>query len=184
MRRYVLRGFYAVLLLPGLFSAVPAAGDGDAASDERVLREARVPTDGPGLLRFLRGRTADAADEARLKALVRQLGDDSFAKREQATAQLVAAGARAKPFLKQAEHDSDLEVAHRARECRQRIEQGSTSAVLAAAVRALARQRPAGAAQVLLNYLPAAEDESVAEEARVALAALAVRDGRAEPALL
>src|SRR5690348_11280269 len=102
MRRYVLRGFYTVLLLLGLFGAVPAADNGEAASDEHVLREARIPTDGPGLLQYLRGRTVDAADEARLKALVRQLGDDAFEKREQATAQLVATGARAKPFLKQA----------------------------------------------------------------------------------
>jgi hypothetical protein len=184
MWQYVLRGFYAVLLLLGLFGAAPAADVGDAAADERMLREARIPTDGPGLLEFLRSRTVDATDEARLRVLVRQLGDDSFEKREQATAQLVAAGVRAKPFLEQAAHDSDLEVAHRARECRQRIEQGSTSVVLAAAVRTLARQRPAGAAQGLLNYLPSAEDQSVAEEVRVALAALAVRDGKAEPALL
>ncbi len=46
------------------------------------------------------------------------------------------------------------------------------------------REKPAESAAVLLAYLPSAEDEGVAETIRQALAALAVRDGKAEPALV
>ncbi len=53
-----------------------------------------------------------------------------------------------------------------------------------AAVRLVARRKPERAVAALLAYLPAAEDESVAEAVRDALAALAVRDGRADPDLL
>jgi hypothetical protein len=56
--------------------------------------------------------------------------------------------------------------------------------VSAAAVRVLKRLRPAEAVGVLLAYLPSAEDETVAEEVRLALADLAVRDGKPGPVLV
>src|SRR5262249_4611904 len=161
-----------------------ARADTAATPDERMLREAKVPIDGPGLLEFFRQRTVDAADETRLKTLVRQLGDDSFEKREEASRQLVAIGARALPILRQASTDSDIEVVRRAQECLRRIEQGTTSVVLSTAVHVLGQRKPPGAVEVLLAYLPSAEDESVAEEIRITLTALALRDGKPEPALV
>ena len=56
--------------------------------------------------------------------------------------------------------------------------------MVSAAVRVLAQRKPPDAASVLLAYLPAAEEESVAETLREALTVLAVRDGKPEPALL
>jgi outer membrane protein assembly factor BamB len=116
--------------------------------------------------------------------LVAQLGDDAFEAREQASAKLVAAGIRAKPLLQDALKDPDLEVAQRARECLQHIDEGMTVKVVLAAVRVLARRNAEGAADVLLTYLPSAEDEMVADEVRSSLLKLAVRDGKAEPALV
>src|SRR6185437_9045316 len=80
--------------------------------------------------------------------------------------------------------DADPEVARRARDCIQRIGEGATGSLMSTAVRVLARLKPPEAAAVLLAYLPSAEDESVAETIRQSLTALAVRDGKAEPALL
>src|ERR1700722_17459625 len=152
-------------------------------SDEAALRAAKIPTDGAGLIEFFRKRL-EAADENRLRGLVAQLGDDVFQKREQASAQLVAAGKRAKPILQEAANNADLEVAYRARESLRRIEQGATSMVVAAAARVLAQRKPDGATETLLAYLPAAEDDSVAEEVRSSLAVLAVREGQPDPVLV
>ena len=53
-----------------------------------------------------------------------------------------------------------------------------------AVARLIAQQRPAGAAQTLLAFLPNAEDDGVIEEIRLALAAVAHPDGKTDPALL
>ncbi len=87
-------------------------------------------------------------------------------------------------MLQSAAKDDDPEIARRARECLQQIGEGATSSVVSAAVRVLAQRKPPDAASVLLAYLPAAEEESVAETLREALTVLAVRDGKPEPALL
>jgi hypothetical protein len=152
--------------------------------DERILTDNNVPTDGPGLLAFVRGLVLDEKSEARLKALVKQLGDDDFDKREEATRLLVAAGAPARPFLQEGLKESDPELVGRARKCLQQIDRGLPALVTSAAVRVLALRKPDGAAEALLNYLPVAEEESVAEEVRLALAALALHDGKPDPVLV
>src|SRR5262249_28874586 len=78
--------------LCGLFliAALLSAGPTPEARDEQVLKEAKVATDGPGLLEFFRKRTLDDAAEDKIKGLIRQLGDDAFEVREQASGQLVA----------------------------------------------------------------------------------------------
>jgi hypothetical protein len=169
------------LLLAG---ALPAAEPDQVARDEQTLREAKVGTDGPALLEFFRKRTAKDVDPTKIKALVRQLGDDSFEKREQASAQLIAVGASAVPHLKEALKDPDIEIVRRAEECLRRIGEGSTGAVVDAAARLLAARKPDGAAEALLAYLPYAEDDIAADEVREALAALAVRDGKVDPAVV
>src|SRR5262245_6577906 len=164
-------------LFLGLGAFVLAAGwtlGGDAAEDEQQLKDARLASDGPGLLRFFKERAVASADEAKINALIKQLGNDDFAKREEASQRLVAIGARARGALKKASDEkapdkSDIEVVRRAQDCLKKIEQGATSAVIAAGIRTLARQKPEGSVQALLAYLPSAEDDMVAEEIRVAL---------------
>jgi hypothetical protein len=56
--------------------------------------------------------------------------------------------------------------------------------LLSSAVVFLSQRRPAGAAAALLAYLPYAEDESTDSAVRTALVALAVRDGKADEALV
>jgi hypothetical protein len=152
-------------------------------ADERLLRAAKVATDGPGLVKYLRGQTADPALLEKAKALVRQLGDDSFAVREQASRELVDLGQAAVPSLRAAAVSDDREVAFRARACLRLIGKRGTGAAVAAAVRLLAWRKPAGAAEALLAHLSGA-DAPVAREVREALCALAERDGKPNPVLV
>src|SRR5262249_40443235 len=139
---------------------------------------------GPGLIEFFKNRTIKADDVDKLKKLIRQLGDEDFEKREEASQQLVAAGARAKGLLTEALKDTDPEVRARADECLKKIDQGAGAALIATAVRVLAKAAPEGTAEVLFGYLPSAEDDAVREEIRIALAAVANQGGKANPVLV
>lgn len=182
MRR---RGGLAAIawLIVGIAPSAAMTADAPTA-DEQTLQQAGIAVDGPGLLAFFRQRTLDDSSEESIRKLIRQLGDDRFPKRQEASRKLVSIGPRARSFLQAAALDEDPEIARRARDCLRRIGAGSSSTVLTAAVRVLALRKPPEAASFLLAYLPAAEDESVKDSIRQALTALAVRDGKAEPSLL
>ena len=152
-------------------------------TDEQVLRDNKIPTDGPGLLQFFRQHIVQTADENRIKVLIRQLGDDDFNRREDASIQLNGIGLRARPFLQAAASDSDAEIAHRAKECLKHVDEGTAAAVVGAAIRTVAKLKPEGGADALLAYLPSAADETLAEEVRLALAETAVGDRKADAAL-
>jgi hypothetical protein len=175
---------YVVLFLPLLLVGSSSAADADSAADEDLLRAAHVPADGPGLLAFFRRRTPDAQTRSRVEALIAQLGSSAFARREQASRELVSLGPLATALLRKAMRHADLEVRRRAEQALERIERGTDPAVRVAAARLLGRLKPEETAEVLLGYLPSAEDEAVAEEADFALAAVAVRDGETDPALV
>jgi PQQ-like domain/HEAT repeats len=161
-----------------------AAADPDPVEqDERTLKEARLPTDGPGLLDFFRKRTLGDKDRARIEQLIAQLGADEFSARERASAELVALGGAAAPLLRQAVKSPDIEVVRRAERCLQMIEQGSGVSLTAAAARVLGARKPPGAAEVLLNYAPLADDDTTADAVRSALAAVAVLGGQPDQAV-
>jgi hypothetical protein len=171
----------------GVFLGVllaPACGAADSAADEQLLRQAQLAADGPSLLNYFRQRTVAANDRQRIERLIRQLGDPAYAVRERASAELIACGLPAVSLLRQAAADPDVEVARRAERCLAQIERVPSSAVSAAAARLVARQKPDGAAAVLLAFLPAADDEGVADEVREALAAVALRGEAADPVVV
>jgi hypothetical protein len=153
-------------------------------ADEELLKGAEIATTDEALLAFLRSRTLNESDNDKLKILIRQLGDDSFEVREKASLGLVARGAAAEPFLREALKSTDIEVVRRAEECLRQIKRGVSAAVPAAAVRMLGRRKPVGATEVLLAYLPHADSETVADEVRRALTGLALRDGKPDPLLM
>jgi hypothetical protein len=166
------------------------AADMDAdstAADEQTLRAAKLGTDGPALLDFFRKHTLTESDRERLQRLVKELGDKSFRAREKASAELVEQGAKAISVLRPALRSPDREVARRAEECLRRLESDEKtngSPVLATAVvRLIAVRKPEGTAEILLSYLPFADHESIVEEIQTALAAVAVREGKPDPAL-
>jgi hypothetical protein len=179
--------FWAPLLLTALLLCGRPAGADDpkqAAEDEQTLKAAKVGTDDKSLLQFFRNRTLDEAGREKLKALVKELGADSFRVREKAFLAIVERGSVALPFLKEALKNGDLEVVRRAEMCIQRIGQHDQNfEVLTAALRRLAARKPAEAVPTLLDYLPFADADRLTEEVGNALTALAVRDGKADPAL-
>jgi dihydrofolate reductase len=152
----------SLVLAVALGSAVARPPDGD---DEKTLRSADVSPDAAGVLSYFRQRTIPESDRAAINALIEQLGSETFAVRERAATELVARGLPAIGPLRAALRSPDVEVARRAERC------------------LLARLRPEGAVEALLRFLPAADDETVADEVRDALAAVAVRNGVADPAL-
>jgi HEAT repeat protein len=153
-------------------------------SDEAVLRAARMATDGPGLLDLFRKQTLGEADQKRINRHIEQLGHKNFVVREQASAALLAEGSQAVPLLRQALKQPDAEVQFRVQECLARLGDSSLAGRLAAAARLLRVRRPAGAAAVLLDYLPSAVDEQVEDEVFNTLALLGVEEGKVAAVLV
>ncbi len=161
----------------------PLRADEEKDADEKQLKAGGVGVDGPALLQFFRDRVPTEADNRRLTQLVRQLGDKSYAKRRQAAHDLIARGRPAISFLQPALADRDPEVSQRAEQCLLEIKRASDVGVVMAAARQLARHRPGGAVQALVDFLPYAEDESIEEEVLTALTAKGLCDDRAVPVL-
>jgi HEAT repeat protein len=100
----------------------PPTSPGITADSRRKCRDAWGAwwqgLDGQALLEVLRQRIL----EDRVLGLIRQLGDDNYFVREQASARLTALGAMALPVLRQALKDRDPEVALRAQKCKEIVE--------------------------------------------------------------
>lgn len=162
-----------------------AGADVDSDADEQALRTAKLPTEGPSLLAEFRKRTPDEDSQARIKALIAQLGSDSYTEREEASEELASCGVEATGLLRAAIRQRDLEIRRRAREALATIEQNEVSAdVLVAALRVLRRCKPTRLSEVLMDYVPFAANAEVAEEVCSTLAATAVRDGDSDPRLI
>jgi HEAT repeat protein len=162
-----------LILCPG------AGGDMSEAArqDEQTLREAKLATDGPALVKFLRDRTLSDEERARLAGTIARLGAPSYRRREEATAALVKAGAVARPFLLEAIKSPDLEIRRRAEMCLRQIDQGRGLALAPAAARLLGHRQEPQAVAALLDYLPFAPDVVTQEAVRDALTRLAADDG-------
>jgi hypothetical protein len=174
-----------LVLLPLLVVWFLSAAEAELP-DEVLLRENKIPTEGPLLLEYFRKRFTQGVSEARVAELIEQLGDDSFDQRQEASKQLVLLGQRAKKHLKDALKHPDLEVRYRAAACLKEIgsEAGLALNVSAAAIRVLVKRKPAGVVGVLFNSLPRMDDESLASEIRQGLAELALKNGKGHPVLV
>src|SRR5262245_45322120 len=107
-------------ILPLFILAGPARSaepDQDLAAAEKMLKAAKVETDGPALVKFFRERILPDDVRSKLAANVRLLGDDNFGVREKASRDLVMVGRIALPFLRMALKNDDAEVADRAAKC-------------------------------------------------------------------
>jgi hypothetical protein len=157
-----------------------------SAMDERILRDAKLPVDGPALLQYLRDRTFSDPDAKMIATLVQQLGDKKFAVREKAFNELLQMGNSllVQKALKDAAGNPDQETRDRVTELRKRIEERADPAVQAATARLIGARKPEGAAEVLLAYLPFAADTFVVDDICTALEKVAVRGGKAEKAAL
>jgi HEAT repeat protein len=168
----------------------PAAPLGD---DEATRKKASAAwaawwksTEGDAALEEFRKRTLTAADRDRVLGLIRKLGDDSYDEREKATGALSAMNDKVVPLLQQALTSPDLEIRKRARRCLEAVESGKDRLPPLApiAVRLVGLRKPAGAVEVLLAYLAGVADDPIVDDVLTVLGTLAVRDGKADPALV
>jgi PQQ-like domain len=153
-------------------------------ADLETLKAAHLPFEGKALLRFFQQHTVTDAERAHLTELIGQLGDDDFDRREQASAQIEEFGVSAIGLLRQAERTTNPEVLRRCERCLKDIEKVPTRTLACAAARLIAELKPDEAMITLLNYLPIADDDAVADDVRSAIASLAMKDGKPDPVLL
>jgi hypothetical protein len=194
----------ALVLFAGLF-ALPAVGralqplgqpvriaqpegtSDENLTDEEALKKAGLsPTDAPKLVEYLRVRTLSDADQGKIAGIIKRFGADDFEERVKATEEIEAFGPAAIGPLRKIldDRNGDPEVIFRARVALRKLETVPHSAVAAAAVRAVVKLKPEGAAGALIGFLPVADTEAVADVIRGALVSLAARDGKADPALV
>jgi len=181
MRSLVAAGVLT-LATASAIAAMDAPADATRA-DEQALKDAHVGTSDSALLEAFQKWILTPADRVKVAQLIRQLDDDSYEARDEASEDLVDFGPAAVPLLREAVNSPRLEVSRRARRCLKRIEAPSVD-VLTAAARLLAVRKPAGTAQTLLAYLPGANDEQLAGEIENTLTALAFAEGRPSPTLV
>ena len=169
-------------LFPGLAVAQSAA-DTDLSLSEQTLKQASLPTDGPGLLRYLKTRTLSDADRQKLADTIPKLGHRSFRVRENALSYFIEAGRNAVPYLEKALTHRDAEVRSRAARALETIRRVPHESLMAAAARVLAARRPEGTIPALLAYFPSVDDPLMEEAFLEALAAVAVNKDRVDAAV-
>lgn len=180
-------GLLAAAMLLLVVACLPSAAPPPSLDlDEGLLLAASIPTEGPALRDYLRKRFTSSWTDAQLRRLIELLGDEDFAKREEANRELLRAGAVARRYLLAARSHEDLEVRTRAERSLKLIadEGRENLAYLTSALRVLARKHPPGAAELLLEHLPSFKDDNLAPIMREALVGLALRAGKANPALV
>lgn len=172
-----------VLASPGI-SQTPSPEE--LAGNEKTLRELNLPTQGPELLKFFRDRTLSKEQIAQLSARVDLLSSPIYGERIKAAADLVKAGLLAKPFLVELTKNpkAELEAIRRAEQCLRQIAKGNEGTIAVASAHLVAKHKPAGAAEALLNYFPFATDPRTIEAVQGALNGLAMTDGKPEPVLV
>ena len=163
-------------LIQGGHSRCVNGAESGNSSEERVLQEAGLQTDDASLLDFLRLRSNDG-NLNNITLLVRQLEDQAFAKRQEASGKLQALGLRALPALRRGLTTTGGEGQHRCRTCIQAISDNSFHQQAESVVRLLLRRKPSGTDEVLLRYLPYAEEYN-AEDVWFGLYDLARSNGK------
>ncbi len=133
------------------------------------------------LLEELRKRTLTPARREQVLALIVRLGDEDFGVRQQATDDLKALGILVLPLLRTATLDADLEVSKRALAIMEDIGRDKNAPLPTTLPRLVALRKPEGAAEALLNYVPYAENETLAGEIQTALNVVTWANGQVNP---
>jgi hypothetical protein len=154
-------------------------------ADLETIKTGGYTDDVKSLTDFFRNHTVTEADKSRIVAIIKKLGDETFEEREAASEQLSKSGVPAIALLRSAMNakDADPEIVRRCELALKFIEKVPTRSLAIAAARLLATKKEDGITEVLLNYLPLVDEESVSDEIRNTLAALAVRDGKPDKTL-
>jgi len=162
--------------------ASPAADEPNP--DEMLLKGAKVGTEPADLLAVLHKQVLSDKEREQIEALIRQLGNEEFKTRESATDKLLAIGAAAAPFLREASRSANLEVAQRASQALAEIPNAADSGLTGAAVRLLARKPTADTLGALLEFFPFAGDDWLEDEILTAIGTNAMPNGKVDPVLM
>lgn len=177
-------------LIPAL--AVPARAQVPVASEEKALQAVhekvllahKLPATGPGLLTFFRARTLSKEQVEQIQALIEKLHAPDYASRAYAEAELSGRFPLVRSILQEAlRKDYPLEACRRLEVLLRNHPEGNEPALVQAAAFLLARQKPASAAQALLDYLPFAGNPRVVQGVREALPRVALVGGEPDPSL-
>jgi len=151
--------------------------------NETLLAHFNRPTDTASLLAYLNDPSVD--DLLQIPALIRRLGDDAFAERQQASKNLIAIGLSALMPLHNAMRDADAERVRMAKLTLEKMDRSTGTVVVpAASIRLLMNRKPAGLLEALLHYLPFTTDPQVEEEIYYDLKELGITGQTIHPALL
>jgi hypothetical protein len=152
-------------------------------ADAATLKRANLPTTDAAILSFLAKQTLSDEELQSAGTLLRQLGEESFARREEAMNGLRRHGSRVRGLLEQARRRAGREIADRAALLLRELPAGPTPEVLTAAIRLVGERKPKDAVKVLFAFAPTAPFDPVQRELTNALARLA-KDDPAGVALL
>jgi HEAT repeat protein len=152
--------------------------------DNRLLASAHLTSDPASLLDFVQKRSQGKVDAAHIRRLVERLSGTDEKDARRAMGELVRLGPAALPILREAQKTArEGKPRMRLQECLRWLEGPDADELSRAVVRRLAKLRPEGTVSALFAYLLAADNDSVAEEVREALVALAIRNGKVDPLL-
>lgn len=153
--------------------------------DEEALKKVGVETDDEGLLSYFEDRILPEKDREKVEALIKQLANEDFDVRLQATAELRKMGNSIELYMEKARESKDPEVVYRAGMVLSDIRQRSTPELMMAAIRLLAHRNPERTTTVLLQHAPLLkeEDELVIDTLLQALVSLAKEGEKINPAL-
>jgi hypothetical protein len=173
----------AVWLLPA--QTPDQKKDEEPPFDAQVLKAHGVALDETVLLDYFRQRTLSDDKIKKIQDLIGMLGDEKFARREQATRDLIAFGQSATRILAKAlADDPDLETLRRLQSCLRVIQRQSPPELTLAVLGAIKDKAPGAAAAVLLDYVPFADDRYLEEEILAVLSRLAWRDNKLDRAMV
>ncbi|WP_020472688.1 hypothetical protein [Zavarzinella formosa] len=152
-------------------------------ADLETIKSGGYADDVKSLTDFFRNHTVKETDKAKVLALIKKLGDDSFESRQDASRELGKSGVGAIALIRTALKDGDPEIVRRCELALKTLEKVPTRSLALAAARLLTKYKDDTITEVLMNYLPICDDESVAEEIHNTFVALAIRDGKRDPVL-
>ena len=165
-------------------TAPPIVEFDQGKADLETLKAGSLKNEGEALLQFFKSRSVSDTDKKRIEDLIGKFGDEEFDTRETSSEEVIRFGVAAVGLLRQSERNGDVEITLRCQRCLNVIEKISTGILSQAVARQLARLKPEGTVEVLLGFLPMADDELISEEIRTTLSAVAMQNNVANPSLL
>jgi outer membrane protein assembly factor BamB len=156
-----------------LFASVAVADDlgGAAAAHAATLRANGLEIEPEALRAYLESLHPDGEARARVRGLIRQLGDESFSRREAATQALLRLPVRTSGLADAAAAGDDPEVRWRAAQV-EKLARGRVARLLFAVFSVIEAERMPGLAEPLLTSVPVCEEQYLQEKAAAALRAI------------